>query len=64
MIELLVEPYCHDCPEFEAKVAHKNIPLTNTNRVLVKHIVHCEHYVKCDKMYKYLKKKASEQSAN
>lgn len=64
MIKLLVEPYCHDCPEFEAKVVSRHTPLVNSNRVLIKHIVHCEHYVKCDKMYKYFKKKVSEPSAN
>jgi hypothetical protein len=55
MIELYVEPYCHDCPEFEVSISYTALP---------NHHIICKHRNRCKAMLEYLKKKASEQSAN
>jgi hypothetical protein len=60
-IELRVEPYCQDCPEFEAKP----VKLTFTNGSSRTNIF-CVHEWRCKAILRYLKQKESgiDESAN
>lgn len=64
MIELLVEPYCHDCTNFEADVHKIAAKLVDGDIVYADTVISCKYKSRCKRMLKYLEKKASEQSAN
>lgn len=50
MIELKIEPYCDNCPEFEAEqVGYKTENGSHT-------FVTCSHRVRCIQMYEHIKK--------
>lgn len=64
-IELHVEPYCQDCPEFEAKTVKHLFQYYGDINARAKTIVFCEHRDRCDKMMEYLKKESGRnESAN
>ena len=51
MIRLLVDDYCHDCPDFEARVNKINDDdghICSTN-------IYCEHEERCEAIYKHIK---------
>ena len=50
MISLRVEPYCHECNDFEAHVVH-----IYANKQIYNTIVKCEHCEKCAKIAKHIK---------
>lgn len=55
MIKLAIEPYCENCPEFEAKL--NKIEFSYLDR-MTEHdtIITCEHCDKCATIYEHLKK--------
>lgn len=65
MIELKVEEYCHDCPDFEADVikrggmtAHCDWP--NGSELVVSPsytTIHCAHAARCRAVKRYLEKR-------
>lgn len=55
MIELKVEPRCHECPEFEPTVATVNSLYADERLVSVDTIIKCKHKQKCDNLLKYIK---------
>ena len=66
MIELKVEEYCHDCPDFEADVIkskesyeNRYNPMTmqTEEHVFVRTTVHCAHANRCRAVKRYLEKK-------
>lgn len=69
MIELKVEPYCHDCPDFEADVSkrHERVEGAFDQRIMdypVKEIyctiVRCAHANRCRAIKRYLEKPKGE----
>lgn len=55
MIELHVEDYCHNCPEFGADV-QKNTLYAGYEEYCQTDI-YCKHRSRCEHIYEYLKEK-------
>ena len=53
-INLHVEDYCLNCPEFTARV-HNNSMITSRGEIIASHDIHCEHRDKCAAILDYLK---------
>ena len=56
MIELKVEEYCHDCPEFEAHCNKDAFVFTNGQVHHCNTIITCEHAGRCASIKNYLEK--------
>lgn len=54
MIELKVEEYCHDCPEFEANCNKDAFVFTDGRVHHCNTIITCEHAGRCAAMIKHL----------
>lgn len=64
MIEIKVEPYCIDCPEFEVDSKKMKLQTVGTPYVTANTTIYCLHRTRCKFMVDYLKGKVGEQSAN
>ena len=64
MIELKVEPYCQDCPEFEAKSIRQIFQYFGDINVKANTVIYCAHRDRCWGIVDHIKTKASEPSAN
>lgn len=61
MIELKVESYCHDCPDFEADVSKRRETLRDdgSDVALLEYqytMVRCAHAARCRAVKRYLEK--------
>ena len=60
MIKLIVEPYCQECPRFEAvsktETLHAFDPVRMFDTTFVETKITCEYASECKKMYDYLTK--------
>lgn len=56
MIEIKVEPYCHECTEFEAET-EESIITADGRLVGVRHTITCEHAQKCRYIKRFLEEK-------
>lgn len=56
-IELKVEPYCQDCPEFEADVKKNLLSFCGSPYVKTSTIVYCKHRDRCNAHVEHLKQK-------
>ena len=58
MIKLKVEGYCHECPDFDARVNTKIDELTNGDEVIrvINTTVTCTHATRCKAIKRYLEK--------
>lgn len=54
MIELRVEPYCHDCLQFKAYSTTSCLHLDDGNFAVVNSIVKCENAEKCREIEKHI----------
>lgn len=54
MIELKVEPYCHNCPDFEP-VTYPSHTLLDGNEVRVDRVISCQQRNICRDKYEYIK---------
>lgn len=54
MIELCVEPYCHDCLHFKAKSMTSYLCADVGDLMVVNSIVKCENAEKCKEIEKYI----------
>lgn len=59
MIQLCVEDYCQDCPEFKPEALKIQINDFDLNSH-IDTIVQCEHKERCEKFIRYLKGKLKE----
>jgi hypothetical protein len=57
MIELHVEPYCQNCPEFDAEIGKVGFCLDSKVKEFNTYI-NCIHAVKCQRLLEYLRKEA------
>lgn len=62
MINLIIEEYCHECPDFEAEV-RKGAKASMVDG----HVAHCTnifcvHRLKCDRIARYLAKRMEEKT--
>lgn len=60
MIDLEVQNYCENCPDFEADVIKTN--LWCNDKIVRKTIVCCENRYRCESLVDHLKNEASKQS--
>ena len=64
MINLIVAPYCYNCPEFEAHVKKESYQLQEfdmSETIIENHtIVTCEHRERCQGMKNWLAKQQKE----
>lgn len=58
MINLTVEPYCHDCPNFEAEV----VKVYGENKKVLKTNVKCVNCGKCAAIYNHLKRNSKKEN--
>ena len=59
MIKLKVDGYCHDCPDFDARVNNKVDELTTGDEVVIKVVnttVTCAHATRCKAIKRYLER--------
>ena len=56
MIQMSVEPYCHNCPEFQPVISGNVIQSFDftTGSILIRY-VECEHKERCKCMYEHIK---------
>lgn len=59
MIKLVVEPYCHSCPDFEVYVEKPTAYYANFGECITigDTVIFCEHRDRCRRMMDYLKSK-------
>lgn len=63
MIELKVKEYCHNCPDFEAKVTIREDELCSGDEVtarIVNTTVSCTHAKRCEGIKRYLERAGKE----
>jgi hypothetical protein len=60
MINLIVEDYCHECPDFEAEVRKGAKASTIDGHVARCTNIFCVHRLKCDRIARYLAKRMEE----
>ena len=62
MIDLKVDSYCHNCPEFEAEVKDESFVSSDLRccieRIITNHTITCKHKARCAGMVDYLKEQA------
>lgn len=56
MIELSVEDYCHECPEFDPEVNKSILKLWNDSKLFVSTTVFCKYTQRCKAMEKHFSK--------
>ena len=61
MIHLVVENYCHGCPEFEAETNHESL-WGDGKQLTGNTYVTCLHKKLCDRIAAHLEKKKNENS--
>jgi hypothetical protein len=59
MITLDIQPYCHNCPNFKAKVDHINREVGPGEREY-HHVIFCEHQFTCHSIKEYLARQERE----
>lgn len=62
MIELKVEEYCHDCPDFEPDVHKDKYVDAEDNLYLQRTTIRCEHAARCRAVKRYLEKQKGEKA--
>ena len=55
MIQVCVEPYCQNCPEFSPDVAKSTLRNSLDRYFCVDTTIFCEHREKCSRMYNAIK---------
>lgn len=66
MIKLLVDEYCHGCPQFSAETLHALTAVFEDGEefVIKDPTIICKHRLLCRQIHKYLAKKYEEQNKN
>lgn len=57
--KLMIEPYCHDCPEFEVTDVREDIykeDFMSDAEHYIFHSITCKHMKRCTNMVKWLRK--------
>ena len=59
MIELRAEPYCEDCPDFEA-ASYTYTDSKVINGSFIKTIIHCKNHSKCLAIEEHIKRRMTD----
>ena len=60
MIELKVQPYCHNCPDFQVAVDGPTVFYSNNTIAEVRTTVYCQNHIHCEHIRSYLRREGAD----